>query len=84
MGNKLNCHGEKNSSRQIITENEISLLLANTEMDREQIIDFHANFLSDCPSGILTKKEFTKMFKQLHIAEANKNKADKFTEYVFK
>ena len=44
MGNKLNCHGEKNSSRQIITENEISLLLANTEMDREQIIDFHANF----------------------------------------
>ncbi len=84
MGNQLNCHANKKDTDNTITEDEILLLLANTQMNREQIFDFHANFLNDCPSGKLTKKEFVNMFKQLSVVETNKNKAEKFTEYVFK
>ncbi len=58
--------------------------MASTNMDSEQIRDFHANFLQDCPTGVVTKKEFIKMFKQLHSNDNKKQKAEKFTEYVFK
>lgn len=85
MGNKLDrCCGRDKLLRQSINEHEINLLLASTDMDREQIINFHVNFLQDCPSGVITKKEFTRMFKELHSNDAKKKKADKFAEYVFK
>ena len=72
------------SQHKTLTENEIQLLLSNTTMSREQIIDFHRNFLQDCPNGCLTKKEFLKMFKQIHPVDKSKQKADKFSDYVFR
>ena len=71
-------------SQKTLNENEIQLLLSNTTMSREQIIDFHRNFLQDCPSGCLTKKEFLKMFKQIHPVDKSKQKAEKFSDYVFR
>ena len=67
-----------------LSEHEIQLLLSNTTMSREQIIDFHRNFLQDCPNGCLTKKEFLKMFKEIHPVDKSKQKADKFSDYVFR
>lgn len=68
----------------ILTDTEINLLLASTTMSREQIIDFHLNFIKDCPNGILTKKEFCKMFKELHNNDSKTQRVEKFSEYVFK
>ena len=82
MGNHF---GHKNHQvQQTLTQDEIELLMTSTNMDKEQIRNFHTCFLMDCPAGVVTKKEFTKMFKQLHSNDVQKQKAEKFTEYVFK
>lgn len=67
-----------------LTEEAIRLLISNTTMTREQIIDFHANFIRDCPSGCMTKKHFIRMFKELHPSDSKKQKVDKFCDYVFR
>jgi hypothetical protein len=86
MGARLG-KGKTGSSESLISlsENEIDLLLKNTSMSRDQIMDFHTNFLKDCPNGFLTKRDFVKMFKELHKEdEIKKLRCDKFCEYVFK
>lgn len=84
MGNKFAKNINVNEQKTKLSEKEIQLLLQNTTMSREQIIDFHENFLRDCPNGILTKKDFVRIFKELHPIEARRQKADKFCEYVFR
>lgn len=71
-------------NRLALSESEIQLLLKNTTMSREQIVDFHRNFLKDCPNGYLNKKEFLKLFHQIHPIDKSKQKAEKFCDYVFK
>ena len=80
-----NCVGGKNAKKdpKILTEDEIKLLLANTRLNRAQILALHANFLKECPNGKLTRKDFVKLFKEVHPSENKKEKADKFCEYVF-
>jgi Ca2+-binding EF-hand superfamily protein len=81
-----NCVGGKSGKKdpKVLTEDEIKLLLANTRLNRSQIHALHQNFLKECPTGKLTKKEFVKLFKEVHPSENKKEKADKFCEYVFK
>ena len=67
-----------------LTEHEIKLLLESTTMSREQIIDFHHNFLKDCPNGVLKKKEFCRLFKELHNNDLKAQQVEKFAEYVFR
>lgn len=82
MGNCVGGKGKKDPT--ILTEEEIKLLLENTKLNRAQINALHQNFLKECPSGKLTKKDFVKLFKEVHPSENKKEKADKFCEYVFK
>jgi len=81
-----NCVGGKGSKKDPtkLTEEEIKLLLDNTKLNRAQINALYHNFLKECPSGKLTKKDFVKLFKEVHPSENKKEKADKFCEYVFK
>lgn len=81
-----NCVGGKGSKKDptVLTEDEIKLLLDNTKLNKAQILALHHNFLKECPSGKLTKKDFVKLFKEVHPSENKKEKADKFCEYVFK
>jgi Ca2+-binding EF-hand superfamily protein len=67
-----------------LNEDEIKLLLESTSMSREQIVDFYQNFLKDCPNGVLKKKEFCRLFKELHNNDLKTQKVEKFAEYVFK
>jgi len=83
MGNCVGGKGAKKDPK-LLTEDEIKILLANTRLNRAQIIALHANFLKECPSGKLTKKDFVKLFKEVHPSDNKKEKADKFCEYVFK
>ena len=82
MGNCVGGKGKKDPT--VLTEEEIKLLLENTKLNRAQINGLHQNFLKECPSGKLTKKDFVKLFKEVHPSENKKEKADKFCEYVFK
>lgn len=84
MGHKLSRSSSSRSISNKLSEDAIQLLLSNTKLNREEIIDFHENFLKDCPNGYLTKKDFIRMFKELHPSETKKQKADKFCEYVFR
>jgi len=85
MGAKIS---KKPSSREnlstTLSKDEIQLLQSSTNMTEQEIIDFHENFLKECPSGFLTKKEFITMFKLLHPIDTKKQKVEKFCEYVFK
>jgi len=83
MGNCVGSKGVKKDPK-ILTEEEIKVLLDNTNLTRAQIVALHQNFLKECPSGKLTKKDFVKLFKEVHPSENKKEKADKFCEYVFK
>lgn len=83
MGNCVGSKGAKKDPK-ILTEEEIKLLLDNTHLTRAQIVALHSNFLKECPTGKLTKKDFVKLFKEVHPSENKKEKADKFCEYVFK
>jgi len=82
MGNCVGGKGKKDPT--VLSEDEIKLLLENTKLNRAQINALHQNFLKECPSGKLTKKDFVKLFKEVHPSENKKEKADKFCEYVFK
>ena len=81
-----NCVSSKSGKKDptTLSEDEINLLLNNTRLTRAQILALHKNFLNECPSGKLTKKDFIKLFKEVHPSENKKEKADKFCEYVFK
>ena len=85
MGTKIS---KKPSSRENLSTNlskgEIDLLKSSTNMTEQEIIEFHDNFLKECRSGFLTKKEFITMFKLLHPIDTKKQKVEKFCEYVFK
>lgn len=84
MGSNMSKNGQVSPEIRILKEEDIQLLQTATSMSREQIIDFHNNFLKDCPNGILTKKEFCRMFKELHSNDSKSKKIEKFSEYVFK
>lgn len=74
---------KENKSTQL-AEIEIEMLLKSTSMSREQIVDFHQDFLKDCPNGVLKKKEFCRLFLSLNNNELKSQKVEKFAEYVFK
>lgn len=73
-----------NKKPHILDETTLQLLSSNTHFTSDQIYMLHQAFLNDCPNGLLGKKEFIKMFRQLHTSEKKKAKADKYCEYVFK
>ena len=48
MGNDA---GKQKDSR-VLNEEEITSLMANTSFTREEILQWHAGFIKDCPKGI--------------------------------
>ncbi len=70
--------------KQLLTDSEVNLLVANTHFTAEQINKFHNDFLQDCPSGRLEKKDFVRLFKQLHPNENKSARADNYCDYVFR
>jgi Ca2+-binding EF-hand superfamily protein len=67
-----------------LNDNEVRLLVESTHFDEERIKAFYDSFIQDCPSGKLTKKDFTKMFKIFQPSLQTYEFADKYCEYVFK
>ena len=67
----------------VLSEEDIKAIMDNTKLSRAEIIALHKNFLKECPSGKLNKKDFLKLFNEMHTLDKKKQKADKFCDYVF-
>ncbi|KAI3379703.1 hypothetical protein SNEBB_004357 [Seison nebaliae] len=63
-----------------LNESEISLLEQATGFSRSAVLNWHREFLNDCPSGQLTKKKFSEVYKQFY-PDGN---VEHFTEHVFR
>ncbi|CAF0716371.1 unnamed protein product [Brachionus calyciflorus] len=66
MGNKKVKFGQTEIGSLSLSEEKISYLLENTEYDRDEIIQWNASFLKDCPNGYLDKKMLIKTFQKLY------------------
>ncbi|CAF1556343.1 unnamed protein product [Rotaria magnacalcarata] len=74
MGNKQ----PKTSSTEL-TDKQIALLKANTQYSEEEIRQWHAGFIRDCPSGRLDKKRFVDVYRQFYPS----GKPDNYCKYAF-
>ena len=45
-----------------LSQKKVKKLSEKTGFTRDEIVTWYSGFLSDCPSGKLTKKEFTKVY----------------------
>ncbi|ODQ77037.1 hypothetical protein BABINDRAFT_163769 [Babjeviella inositovora NRRL Y-12698] len=62
-----------------LSKDDISALKKSTYFDRRELQTWYKGFLRDCPSGQLSKEEFTKIYKQFFpFGEPND-----FSNYVF-
>ena len=58
----------------------INRLTQNTNYTPEQIRQWHAAFLRDCPSGKLSSKQFTEVYKKFYP----EHEAEKYSAQVFR
>jgi len=63
----------------ILTPKAIQMLKANTNFTEEQIREWHAGFLRDCPNGKLSKDRFVTVYEQFYPG----GKAKDFCKYAF-
>jgi len=78
MGNNPNAPRVK-LGKTLTTEN-VAELSALSGFTPDQVREWHAGFLKDCPTGKLNKKKFVDVYKQFYPS----GKAEKFCEYVFR
>ncbi|CUS21824.1 LAQU0S04e01640g1_1 [Lachancea quebecensis] len=62
-----------------LSKDDLTSLRQSTYFDRREIQQWHKGFLRDCPSGALTKEEFTKIYKQFFPFGA----PEEFASHVF-
>ncbi|CAF2809736.1 unnamed protein product [Rotaria sp. Silwood2] len=61
---------------------DIALLKANTNYSEQEIRDWYERFIDDCPNGKLSKKQFTRLYKQFYEdGEADKICKDAFDRF---
>ena len=56
---------ERQTQKTDLTEDDIAFIMANTDFDREKILQWFDDFKRQCPSGRLNKQEFTEFYKKL-------------------
>ncbi|GME40370.1 putative endosomal integral membrane protein [Neofusicoccum parvum] len=62
-----------------LTQQELSDLQKATHFDKKELQQWYKGFLKDCPSGMLTKEEFQKIYKQFFPF----GDPSSFADYVF-
>lgn len=76
MGNRYST--QQTSSK--LTEKEIQFIMDNTSFDREQIYEWHKEFLKECPNGRLKRHQFEKICKNQDQFE---DEIRRFAKYAF-
>ncbi len=69
------------NSKKDLTEDDIKMLIANTQFDRQQVLEWFDRFKVECKDGQLDKKAFIKFYQELL---PNTGNSEQFAKYVFK
>ncbi|CAF1464091.1 unnamed protein product [Rotaria sordida] len=69
----------KQTTSSELTEDQISMLKSNTKFTENEIQQWHAGFVRDCPTGRLDKKKFVEFYKKFYPD----GKADSYCKYAF-
>ncbi|KAL1310821.1 hypothetical protein AAFC00_001058 [Neodothiora populina] len=69
----------RDSSQSKLSQQELSDLQRATHFDKKELQQWYKGFLKDCPSGMLTKEEFQKIYKQFFPF----GDPSSFADYVF-
>ncbi len=64
-----------------LTEDDIYYLVQNTDFTKQDILQWYADFKNRCPSGVLDKKNFIALYKQL--LPGNTFYEQNYCEFVF-
>ncbi|PNS15400.1 calcium-binding protein NCS-1 [Sphaceloma murrayae] len=67
------------TSQSKLTQQELQDLQKATHFDKKELQQWYKGFLKDCPSGMLTKEEFQKIYKQFFPF----GDPSSFADYVF-
>ncbi|KAI4138831.1 MAG: hypothetical protein LQ341_004497 [Variospora aurantia] len=62
-----------------LSQDELAQLQKSTHFDKKELQQWYKGFLKDCPSGMLTKQEFQKIYKQFFPF----GDPTSFADYVF-
>lgn len=73
--------GGKNSKKHTeLKEKEIKLLIQKTELSRQEILDWHAEFLQNHPDGLIDIGEFSSIYRQFY----QYGNPDNYAKFAFK
>jgi len=75
--------GHDDDDKNDLTRKLIDMFKVNTTLTEEQIYDWHAGVLSNCPNGKLTNEQFVTFYEQLHPDDKAKDKAKQICKRVF-
>ncbi|CAF1120688.1 unnamed protein product [Rotaria sordida] len=75
MGNK---EGKSTESTEL-TPKHIAFLKANTNYSEQEIRNWHAKFIDDCPNGKLSKRQFSRLYRQFY----EDGEGDKYCKHAF-
>lgn len=64
-----------------LKDEDIEFILANTDLNREQIVQWYNDFKKNCPDSKLNRTQFTKFYK--NFIPGDSTDEDRFCEYVF-
>ncbi|RDW91902.1 EF-hand-3 [Coleophoma crateriformis] len=67
------------TSQSKLSQEQLSELQQNTHFDKKELQQWYKGFLKDCPSGMLTKEEFQKIYRQFFPF----GDPSSFADYVF-
>ncbi|CAF1029639.1 unnamed protein product [Brachionus calyciflorus] len=72
--------GNRNARKYIeLKEKEIVLLMKKTSLSRQEILDWHAQFLKDYPDGLIDLNEFTTLYQKFY----NYGNPERYAKFAF-
>lgn len=72
---------DRKTQKTDLSDEDIEFIMANTDFDREKILQWYEEFKRQCPSGRLDKQQFIAFYKKL--IKGDHPDEDKFCEAVF-
>merc|ERR1712123_133639 len=79
MGSLIGAMGAE-SSRSFLSKEDLEFLKSKTQFDEQTICEYYRGFLSDCPAGKLSPKEFCQIYSKCFPT----GNAREFCDHVFR
>merc|ERR1712128_33936 len=79
MGSLIEAMGA-DSSRAFLSKEDLEFLKSKTQFDEQTICEYYRGFLSDCPAGKLSPKEFCQIYSKCFPT----GNAREFCDHVFR